>query len=54
MDGMKGYFLEPTVITNMKREMLTSREEVFAPVVGYIRNVRSIKSSTNPPQPVYI
>ncbi|EXJ87241.1 succinate-semialdehyde dehydrogenase (NADP+) [Capronia epimyces CBS 606.96] len=30
----KGYFLQPTVITNMNREMITTREETFAPVVG--------------------
>ena len=29
-----GYFLQPTVITHMNREMLTTREETFAPVVG--------------------
>ncbi|KAM3080269.1 Succinate-semialdehyde dehydrogenase, mitochondrial [Clarireedia jacksonii] len=34
MDGMDGYFLEPTVIKNMTGDMLTTREEVFAPVVG--------------------
>lgn len=30
----KGYFIQPTVITHMNREMLTTREETFAPVVG--------------------
>ena len=35
MEGMgKGYFLQPTVITNMSTQMLTTREETFAPVVG--------------------
>ncbi|TKA82645.1 hypothetical protein B0A55_00738 [Friedmanniomyces simplex] len=35
MEGMgKGYFFEPTVITGMKKEMLTTREETFAPLVG--------------------
>ena len=34
MEGHKGYFLQPTVITHMNREMLTTREETFAPVVG--------------------
>jgi succinate-semialdehyde dehydrogenase/glutarate-semialdehyde dehydrogenase len=29
-----GYFLQPTIIKNMSREMLTSREETFAPVFG--------------------
>jgi succinate-semialdehyde dehydrogenase/glutarate-semialdehyde dehydrogenase len=32
-----GYFLQPTVIKNMSREMLTTREETFAPVVGLYR-----------------
>ena len=30
----KGYFIEPTVITGMTRDMMTTREEIFAPVVG--------------------
>lgn len=34
MDGLKGYFLQPTVIKHMNREMITTREETFAPVVG--------------------
>lgn len=34
MDDLKGYFLQPTVIKNMNREMLTTREETFAPMVG--------------------
>lgn len=34
IDGMKGYFLQPTIIKNMSKEMLTTREETFAPVVG--------------------
>lgn len=35
MEGMgKGYFMQPTVITGMSREMITTREETFAPVVG--------------------
>ena len=35
MEGMgKGYFLQPTVITGMKTDMITTREETFAPVVG--------------------
>ncbi|KAK4546526.1 hypothetical protein LTR36_001743 [Oleoguttula mirabilis] len=32
--GLKGYFFQPTVITGMKQEMLTTREETFAPVIG--------------------
>ncbi|RVX72004.1 hypothetical protein B0A52_04602 [Exophiala mesophila] len=31
---LKGYFLQPTLIKNMNRQMLTTREETFAPVVG--------------------
>ena len=34
MDGMGGYFLQPTIIKNMNSSMLTTREETFAPVVG--------------------
>ena len=34
MSDQKGYFIQPTVITHMNREMLTTREETFAPVVG--------------------
>ncbi|KAK5137852.1 hypothetical protein LTR08_006620 [Meristemomyces frigidus] len=35
MEGVgPGYFLQPTVITGMTTEMLTTREETFAPVVG--------------------
>jgi len=33
MDGT-GFFLQPTVIKDMSKEMLTTREETFAPVVG--------------------
>jgi succinate-semialdehyde dehydrogenase/glutarate-semialdehyde dehydrogenase len=31
---LKGYFLEPTIIKNMSKEMITTTEETFAPVVG--------------------
>lgn len=33
----KGYFLQPTVIKNMSKDMITTREETFAPVVGLYR-----------------
>lgn len=33
-DKGPGYFFEPTVITNMNSEMLTSKEEVFGPLLG--------------------
>ena len=29
-----GYFMEPTILTGMKADMLMSREETFAPVMG--------------------
>lgn len=35
--GKKGYFLEPTILTGMKPEMLISREETFAPVAAMYR-----------------
>lgn len=35
MEGMgKGFFMQPTVITGMNTQMITTREETFAPVVG--------------------
>ncbi|KIW86842.1 uncharacterized protein Z519_12628 [Cladophialophora bantiana CBS 173.52] len=34
MKDFKGYFLQPTIIKGMNREMITTREETFAPVVG--------------------
>ncbi|KXL46815.1 hypothetical protein M433DRAFT_200575 [Acidomyces richmondensis BFW] len=38
MEGMgKGYWMQPTVITGMKKEMITTREETFAPVVGLFK-----------------
>lgn len=33
----KGYFLQPTVLSNMSTEALTTHEEVFAPVVALYR-----------------
>lgn len=33
----KGYFIQPTVLTNMSTKSLTTREEVFAPVVALYR-----------------
>jgi succinate-semialdehyde dehydrogenase/glutarate-semialdehyde dehydrogenase len=33
-EKLKGYFLEPTIIKNMSKEMNTTTEETFAPVVG--------------------
>ncbi|SLM40723.1 succinate-semialdehyde dehydrogenase [Lasallia pustulata] len=32
LDGLNGYFFEPTIITGMKPNMLISREESFAPI----------------------
>jgi succinate-semialdehyde dehydrogenase/glutarate-semialdehyde dehydrogenase len=34
MKDWPGYFLQPTIITNMNTQMLTTREEAFAPIVG--------------------
>ncbi|OAL38952.1 hypothetical protein AYO20_01703 [Fonsecaea nubica] len=34
LKDFKGYFLQPTIIKGMNREMITTREETFAPVVG--------------------
>lgn len=34
MAGCDGYFFEPTIITDMKPEMLISREETFAPIAA--------------------
>ena len=32
--GIGGYFMDPTIMTNMTNDMLMSREETFAPVAG--------------------
>jgi hypothetical protein len=37
MEGT-GYFLQPTIIKNMNRDMLSTREETFAPVVGLYKS----------------
>ncbi|KAF9889852.1 hypothetical protein FE257_006942 [Aspergillus nanangensis] len=34
VEGQKGYFFEPTILTNMTAEMLVSREETFAPIAA--------------------
>jgi succinate-semialdehyde dehydrogenase/glutarate-semialdehyde dehydrogenase len=34
MSDVTGYFLQPTIIKNMNKEMLTTREETFAPVIA--------------------
>ncbi|ATY58735.1 succinate-semialdehyde dehydrogenase [Cordyceps militaris] len=33
-DGVGGYFMHPTILTGMTRDMLMTREETFAPVCG--------------------
>ena len=33
VDGMEGYFLKPTVIDNLKKDMKIAKEEVFGPVI---------------------
>ncbi|MFO0837998.1 MAG: aldehyde dehydrogenase family protein [Phycisphaerae bacterium] len=35
--GQKGYFIEPTVFTNVKDEMKIAREEIFGPVMSIIK-----------------
>jgi aldehyde dehydrogenase (NAD+) len=35
--GDKGYFIEPTVFTNVKDEMKIAREEIFGPVMNILR-----------------
>ncbi|KAL5334825.1 Aldehyde/histidinol dehydrogenase [Aspergillus crustosus] len=37
VEGTKGYFFQPTILTNMNKEMLVSREESFAPVAALYR-----------------
>lgn len=32
--GLKGYFFQPTIVRNMSDDMLTTREEVFGPLLG--------------------
>lgn len=34
MSEFAGYFLQPTIIKNMSKEMMTTHEETFAPVVA--------------------
>lgn len=33
-DNLQGYFIQPTVLSGMSTESLTTREEVFAPVLA--------------------
>jgi aldehyde dehydrogenase (NAD+) len=35
--GSKGFFIEPTVFTNVKDEMAIAREEIFGPVLSVLR-----------------
>ena len=35
--GTKGYYIEPTVFTNVKDEMKIAREEIFGPVMNILR-----------------
>jgi aldehyde dehydrogenase (NAD+) len=35
--GTKGFFIEPTVFTNVKDEMAIAREEIFGPVLSVLR-----------------
>jgi len=42
----KGYFYEPTVLTNVKQDMLVLKEEVFGPVASVL-SFNSIKEAIN-------
>ncbi|KAJ0127303.1 Uncharacterized protein HZ326_29593 [Fusarium oxysporum f. sp. albedinis] len=33
-ENLKGYFFEPTIISGMTSEMLTTQEEIFGPILG--------------------
>jgi len=35
--GVGGYFMDPTILTDMKEDMIMSREETFAPVCGLFK-----------------
>jgi succinate-semialdehyde dehydrogenase len=35
--GLSGYFFEPTIISGMTSEMLSTREEIFGPLLGLYR-----------------
>jgi aldehyde dehydrogenase (NAD+) len=35
--GTKGFFIEPTVFTNVKDEMAIAREEIFGPVLSVLK-----------------
>ena len=36
-DGLSGYFFEPTIISGMTPAMLTTKEEIFGPLLGLYR-----------------
>jgi succinate-semialdehyde dehydrogenase / glutarate-semialdehyde dehydrogenase len=36
-EHLNGYFFEPTIISDMKSSMLTTREEIFGPLLGLYR-----------------
>ncbi|PON94534.1 Succinylglutamate-semialdehyde dehydrogenase [Trema orientale] len=35
--GEKGYYIEPTIFTNVKEDMLIVKDEIFGPVVGLMK-----------------
>jgi acyl-CoA reductase-like NAD-dependent aldehyde dehydrogenase len=35
--GLSGYFFEPTIISDMTASMLTTKEEIFGPLLGLYR-----------------
>ena len=47
--GEKGYFVEPTVITNTRRDMKIEQEEIFGPVVTATpyKDIDEIAASAN-------
>ena len=36
-DGSKGYFIEPTIIADVEPQARLSQEEIFGPVLSFIR-----------------
>src|SRR4029077_12529420 len=40
----RGYFFQPTVLTNVQRGMRVAQEEIFGPVVGFVR-VKSLEEA---------
>jgi len=50
--GVGGYFMDPTILTDMNTEMLLSRDETFAPVCGvfkFEKEEEAVRWPTTPP-----